>query len=155
MRSLFLAGLVLGAELSGCGALVTLPPEPGETPAIRVATDASVPPPITVERAPDAGLDARLVESSAPLESGAKDTAAEVDVEAGDSQPALATSCPATPPNLGDPCALPASGVLRCEYADGDSGLCFTLAYCDGQHWGLGQEMRPTDSSVCLSLWDY
>lgn len=144
MRALFVAGLLLGAELCGCGALVTLPPEPGDTPAPTYAGAPNVSP-IMVATPSDAGLDALPVEASSGPEASTmsiKD-AAVVDV----AQPAPATSCPATPPNLGDPCALPDSGVLRCEYGIA-GGPCSTLAYCDGQRWGLG-ELIPADASRC------
>lgn len=148
MRGLFIAGLVLGAEI-GCGALVNLPPEPGDTPAPMSGTDAGMPPPISVGQTPDAGLDASPVEAALALEaalSEAIDAPAAEEREAIDA-PAPPSSCPAMPPNLGDPCALPDSGVLRCLYGIA-GGSCSTLAYCDGQHWGRG-EIIPADAGRC------
>lgn len=149
MRGFIIAGLLLGAELTGCGALVSLPPETGDAPAQPSENDAIAPPPVTADRRPDAGLDVRPVEASVALDAYTSDV---VDAPTADERevvdaPAPATSCPAMPPSVGDPCALPDSGVLRCEYSY-LSGPCLTLAYCDGQRWGHGLEI-PADASSC------
>lgn len=113
-----------------------MPAEPGSE-RDRPVEVVPIVPPVTVAAPDDAGL------------ASAADVFTVQVVADADSMAPLPDRCPAARPKAGDPCALPDSGVLECEYGGDAHGACRTLADCESGHWSIGQEVCPTDPSAC------